>query len=194
MLTISCGKYKLETKSNAQVTNTPVAQKSPEKKAQKLKELYKNKNCKKFFKEFPNTFQEFDQLYGFDDKKGERVLYSEPKHITYFFSCAEVSDRERLEKAIRIGINGKWEADLIFMFQDSTFNLVKDHVTEAKEMLDNLPDEKASTFWYFLFDGPHPNNEKTNVDILINLLGNDSKQSKLLLKEFQKLQVDWENH
>lgn len=193
-LAISCSSYKLETKSNAQITNTPVIQNSIKKKAQKMKELYEDKNCKEFFKTFPNTFQEFSKLYEFDDKKGEYKPYSNPDYITYFFSCPEVPSRERLKKSIEIGINGKWEADFISMFQDSTFKLVKDQTKEAKEILDNLPDEKASSFWYFLFDGPHPNNEKEGVDLLVNLLGKDSNQSKLLLKQFKKLQADWENH
>lgn len=133
-------------------------------------------------------------MYGFDDENGSHFLYSETEHITYFFSCSEVSDRKKLNKSIEIGIEGRWEADAISMFQDSTFKLVKNQTNEAKDILDNLPDEKASSFWYFLFDGPHPNNEKESVDLLINLLGKDSKQSKLLLKQFKKLQVDWENH
>lgn len=194
-LTVSCNVPKLETKSNAQTVNTPAIQNSIEKKAQKLKELYENKDCKEFFKEFPNTFQEFNQLYGFVDDEGERILYSKyEEHIPYLYNCSQISDIEKLKRSVKIGINGKWEADATSMLQNSTFNLVKNHPNESKEMLDKLSDEKASSFWYFLFDGPHPNNEKEDVDLLVNLLGKDSKQSKLLLQQFQKLKVDWENH
>jgi hypothetical protein len=72
--------------------------------------------------------------------------------------------------------------------------LVKDHPNEAKEILDNLPDDKAASFWYFLFDGPHPDNEQSAVDMVIDSLGSDSKQSKLLSEQYKKLQIDWKFH
>jgi len=193
---VSCNSSELEHKSNAQVSNTPIVQDSLEQKATKLTELYNSKNCKEFVNAFPNNFQEFNQLYGYDDEKGARILYSKPEHITYFFDCSEVSSLEKLKKAIEIGINGKWDADLIGMFQDRVFNLVKDHPNEAKETLNNLPDEKAASFWYFLFDSPHPNDKEIvkRVDLLNNLLGKSSKQSKLLSEQYQKVRVDWEEH
>jgi hypothetical protein len=200
---VSCSSPEL--KSNAQIVKTPVVQVSntPEVKdeseqaARKLTELYDNKNCKEFFNVFPNTFQKFNHLYGYDDEEGERMLFAKSKdHISYFFSCSEVSDLEKLDKAIKIGINGKWEADAVWMFQESSFKLIKDHPNEAKEILDKLSDEKAASFWYFLFDGPHPSDKenKNRVDLLSNVLGKNSKQSKLLLEQYKKLLVDWSEH
>lgn len=204
-MAVSCNISELELKSNAQVTKTPIVQVSntleikdgSEQTAIRLIELYDNKNCKEFFNAFPNTFQDFNQLYGYDDKTGERRLYSKyEEHITYFFNCSEVSDREKLNKAIRIGIDGKWEADASSMLQDAAFKLIKDQPNEAKEILDSLPDKKAASFWYFLFDGPHPSDKEIvkKVDSLSSLLGKNSKQSKLLSEQYKKLVVDWSEH
>lgn len=195
---ISCNETKLEIKSNSQVVKTPVVKPtnnsgvkdSLEQMAIRLTELYDNKNCKEFFNAFPNNFQEFNQLYGYEDEKGERILYSKySEHISYFFNCSEKSKREKLTKSIEIGIDGKWEADAIGAFQDSTFDLVKDNINEAKELLDNLPNEKASSFWYFLLDGAHPTDKEKikRVDLLNKLLDKESNQSKLLTEQFQKL-------
>lgn len=204
-MAVSCNSSELELKSNAQVVKTPIVQVSntPEIKdsleqaAIRLIELYDNKNCKEFFNAFPNTFQDFNQLYGYDDKKGERRLYSKyEEHIAYFFDCSELPDREKLNKVIRIGIGGEWEADTVETFQQSAFNLIKDHSNEAKEVLDNLPDDKASSFWHFLFDGPHPTDKEIvrRVDLLSDSFGKKSKQSKLLSEQYKKLVVEWSEH
>ena len=179
---VSCNSSELELKSNAQVVKTPIVQVSntpevkdgSEQEAIRLTKLYDNKNCKEFINTFPNTFQDFNQLYGYEDGKGGRILFSKyPDHVSYFFDCSGVPNREKLNKVIRIGIGGKWEADTIETFQESSFKLVKAYPNEAKEILDSLPDDKASSFWFFLFDGPHPNDKENvkNVDLLRNLLG-----------------------
>jgi hypothetical protein len=188
---MSCNSHELELNNKVQVITTPQAKEgSSEQATQKLAELYDNKNCKEFFNAFPNTFQDLNRLYGYDDEKGERSLYSKyEEHISYFFNCSEVPNREKINKVIRIGIDGKWDADAISMFQESSFKLVKDHPNEAKGALDSLPGDKSSSFWFFLFDGPHPNDKENvkKVDLLTNLLGKKSKQSRLLLEQFQKL-------
>ncbi len=205
VLALSCSNHELELKSNAQVVKTPTIQASntPEvntgsdASAVKLTELYNNKNCKEFFNAFPNTFEEFDRLYGFEDEKGGRILYSQSEeHISFFFGCSEVSDLEKLKKSLGIGINGRWEADGSALVQSSAFNLIKDHPNETKKILDALTDIKASSFWYFLFDGPHPGDKENvkKVELLQNVLGKNSKQSKLLSEQHRKLVVDWSDH
>jgi len=194
----------VQVSNNPEVVNTNNVQTSKatqsddglEQIARRLIELYDNKNCKEFFNAFPNTFEKFNQLYGYDDETGARRLYSQTEHIPYFFKCSEVSDRERLEKVIRIGINGKWDADSIGEFQLLAHLLIKDHPKAAKETLNNLPDERAASFWYFLFDSPHPN-DKQNVlsfELMQSALGKDSKQSKLLAEQFQKLRDSDDGH
>jgi len=193
---VSCGNSEFELKSNAQISNTPVIQEDLKQTATRLTELHNAKNCKEFVNAFPNSFKEFNQLYGYDDEKGARLLYSKPEHIDYFFDCSEVSDREKLKKSVEIGINGKWDADLIGEFQDRTFSLVKAHPNEAKEILNNLPDEKAASFWYFLFDSPHPNDKQNvrNFELMQFALGKDTKQVKLLAEQFQKLRDSDDGH
>jgi len=204
LLAVSCNNVEHQPRSNLKVVTTPAAQvnstfrvKDGSDRAALLTELYNNKNCREFFNAFPNTFDEFDQLYGFDDDKGERILYSKSEeHISFLYGCAEVSDFEKLKKSIDIGINGRWEADASALVQSFAFNLIKDNPNETKAILDTLPNSKASSFWYFMFDGPHPTDQENikKVDLLRNLLGKDSKQSKLLSEQYKKLLVDWSEH
>lgn len=205
-MAIACSSQEFEVKSNAQViktppvqvSNTPVVEDSLEQKAIRLTELFDNKNCKQFFYSFPNTFEEFASIYRFDGKKGGDVLYSKyPDHFSYFFACSEVANREKVNKVIAIGVESKWdEAVPIGEFGELAFDLIKDNSNTTKELLDSLPDDKAASFWYFLFDRPHPTDKENSkkVDILRNALGKNSKQSKLLSEQYKKLVVDWSEH
>lgn len=206
LFAVSCGNSDLKLKSNtlvvktptAQIRNTPDAKDSLEQKALRLMQLYDSRNCKEFFNAFPNTFDEFDQLYGFDDKEGERILYSKyPEHFPYFFSCPEVPAKEKLNKVIRIGIDGRYNDGVpVDMFHDSVFNLIITNPNEANKVLEGLPNEKAASFWYFLFDRPNPSDKENarKVVLLKNVLGENSKQSKLLSEQYKKLLVDWSEH
>jgi hypothetical protein len=197
-LIASCSSSEIERKSTAQVVNTSeVREDTLGDKAKELIELYDNKNCREFFNAFPNNFEEFNQLYGYDDEKGAHILYEKyPEHIDHLYECSEVSDREKLKRTIEIGIDGKWDADASASIQDSGIELISKHPNETKEILDNLTDEKAASFWYFLFDGPHPTDKESvkKFDLLKDRLGSDSKQAKLLSEQFQKLEIDWKNH
>lgn len=207
-LVAACNSAAPEPKTNAQVINTPEKNargvNSPElesddlgQAASRLVELFDDKNCKGFVNAFPNNIDMFVQLYGYDDKKGEHVLHSKlDEHISYFFSCPDISDLEKLHKAIRVGIGGKWDADAVDAFQDSTFELVKRQPDEAKKILDEMPDNKASSFWYFLFDGPHPGDRENlkKVDLLAKLMGKKSTQARLLSEQYKKLTVEWNEH
>lgn len=196
MMAASCSSADIAQKSDSLAANTPVAQSELEIKAANLSKLYDDKNCREFIDAFPGNFRDFYALYGFDEEKGAHILYSKTEHITYFFDCSDVAGNEKLKKAIDIGIGGKWDADATAMFQASSFDLVKKFPNETAAKLDNLPDEKAASFWYFLFDGPHPTDtEKVKkFESLKDSLGKDSKQEQLLEQQYEKLKTDWKNH
>ena len=198
LLNISCKNSEVEIKAKAQTNSISIVQEnnSPQIKdsiiqeAEKLVSLFENNNCKEFYNVFPNTFQKLNQLYGYEDGKGGHILFSKyPEHFEFFFNCSEVTFNEKLKKAIEIGIDGKWEADTIGTFQDSTYELVKEHPNELSQLLNKLSDDKASSFWFFLLDGAHPTDKEKvkRVELLNNLLGENSKQSRLMLEQFKKL-------
>ena len=196
LLTVSCSNPEIHPKGKAQNSDTPAAEDSLKQKAFVLTKLYNERSCKEFLNEFPDNFEDFILLYGYDDEKGPGPLYSKLEHITYFFECPEVSALEKLKRSIKVGIGGKWDADLTGMFQDGSFDLVRKHPTEAKGILDNLSDERAASFWYFLFDSPHPNDKQnvTNFKLIQMALGKDSKQARLLADQFQELRDSDDGH
>jgi len=146
--------------------------------------------CTLLVNNFPSNFKEFNRVYGYDDDTGEGDLYNQyEEDITDFFSCDKISNYTKLEKAISIGINGKWDADAIGLFQFKLLNFIKSNPNEALKILEKIPEKDASSFWYFLFDGPHPEDKENlrNVNMLTKLFGKDNLQSSLLMKEYENL-------
>ena len=201
-VSVTCGCSSVERTGNAQPMGLPSPTQSasgnlPTDDVLELATLYKSQNCVGFFKAFPSSFAQFDQLYGFDDNAGPRSFYSQYEtHITYFLECSGVPARQRLEKVIGIGIDGRWEADASALLQDGIYKLVRGHPNESKEILDALPDAKASSFWHFLFDGPHPDDKATATAAskMSNALGEGSKQAKLLMIVYRNLRNERRVH
>lgn len=124
-------------------------------KATKLTELFDRRDCRNFFLEFPSTFVGLNELYGFDDEKGEAPLYGKYEtHIPFLFRCSAVSMKEQIEKTVGIMIEGKWDADAIGTFQDLATELIFANPEEFKAKLAGLSESQVSSFWYFVLDGP----------------------------------------
>lgn len=144
-------------------------------------------DCAYLINNFPSNFEEFNRTYGFDDSTGEGELYSKyEEHISEFFNCSEVTNSIKFRKAIKIGINGRWDADAVGLFQHKLIELIKNHPEEALVSLDEISENEASSFWHFLFDGPHPGDKEivNNYNTLIQLFGENNLQSKLIKQEW----------
>jgi hypothetical protein len=180
-------------------TPTPLPQRSYEdgsNRAAVLISSFTDKKCKDFVEAFPSSFKDFDNLYGFDDEKGGGALYAKyPEHFPYFFSCGEVSDKQRLEKVISIGLDGRYrDGSPVDLFNGPAIDLITKNPVLAQSILDGLSDQKAISFWYFLFDFPTPKDKESQnqVESVKDRLGRNSKQAKLLDQAFNRLLREWD--
>lgn len=159
--------------------------------ANKLETAFDNKKPLEFFELFPKTFSQFNQLYGFDDKKGECILYKKyQEHIGFICDNNNIPLKDKLSKMIAIGVNGKWDADAVSMLQQCTLNLIKDNVKISLQILNGLSKSDILNFWTYLFDGPHPNDEvnKNNFNTLHkSIMTIDSAQAKLMEQAFKNI-------
>lgn len=179
LLIFSC---KNPNSENDKVKSTEVT----EKKETKINDT---DDCVALVNNFPSNFQEFYRIYGYDDIKGEGDLYSKyEEDINAFFLCSQVSNYVKLRKAINVGINGKWDADAVGLFQHKLIDLIKSNPQESLKILNNISRKEASSFWFFLFEGPHPEDKenKENVNALMELFNKDSTQTLLLKQEYEK--------
>lgn len=193
-LFVACGGTNLErpggAKASTSNTPVPVERDKEDSLANRLSALYDAKDCRGFFDTFPSSFSEFVRLYGFNDATGESPLYSKyENHIQYFLSCPDITIRERLEKVIGVGVGGKWDADATAMIQEASYGLIKENSAESEEIFDRLPETQASSFWFFVLDGPHPRDKAAleKVNVLVSAFGKEATQSKLLTMQHQKL-------
>lgn len=179
----------------AEIVNpTPVTSATPQspeqQKAIRMTELFDRSDCRNFFLEFPATFVGFSALYGFDDEKGEAPLYGKSEaHVSFFFDCPEVSKKERIKKTIGIGLEGKWDADAVGLFQDLATELIFANPDDFKSELESLNESQASSFWYFILDGPEPHDPEVlkNYDRLRYLFADRPKIVKLIKKERERI-------
>ncbi|MBB6611936.1 hypothetical protein H7F15_12870 [Pontibacter sp. Tf4] len=109
-----------------------------------------------YFNLFPSDFRTFERIFGYvEDKPGP--LYEESfDYISRFFELDKVSKKEKISKAINIGINGKWEADAISHLQQTLEPLVLENVDLTYQILKGKQQKEIESFFYFLFGGPHP--------------------------------------
>lgn len=154
---------------------------------------------RKFFCAFPNSFKAMQEIFGFDDVKGEAPLYNYPNGydvIEYFGKLNSIPKDKYYEKYININVNGIWEADNIvdaFGFSDRILNDTENTCASLNKRTDN---EIISVF-RFIFDGPHPINE-TNKEIYNQLLPKIKKQNerlgKLLSESYKQLMDEYDGH
>jgi len=138
-------------------------------KAEKLKKLYllstsasaesKKIYRQEFFEEFPNSFKQLMELYGYDFHSHKAApLYNETeKHINELFN--NLNDIDKLayyRKIISISIGGHWDADAVNIFQGG---LRQKTLEDPKLIVDVLKTHKESeiiSFWDFYFDDAYP--------------------------------------
>ena len=141
-------------------------------KAKRLKYLYllstsssngiRDTYQEQFFKEFPNTFGQLLELYGYNEKdKKPNILYNEaPNHILNLFNnLLNINDTLYYKKIIQISIGGHWDADAVNYFQDGLQKRVLDNPKLTLHLLKQITNDKIKSFWYFYFDSPHPQNQ-----------------------------------
>src|SRR5699024_7460009 len=74
-----------------------------------------------------------------------------------FFNLDQNIDKSNfLKKVIHIAIGGHWDGDAISYFQHGLREKIKTNLSYSMNILDDLPNRKIKSFWYFYFDGPHP--------------------------------------
>lgn len=116
---------------------------------------------KLFFDEFPDSFSELKQIYGYEDTDSlvlGYLYYDSYKHIGQLLKTLDniIDEDIYFTKLIKVSINGYWQSDGISIFQ----HILEEKVTEKLELscsvLSNFSEEEIVSFWYFFFDGPCP--------------------------------------
>ncbi len=128
-------------------------------------DLRNEKSQVKFLRYFPNSFEEFQQLFGYEEIDQFNAefgpLYEESgKYIEIYFLKLEKVDRQLLiEKVINISVGAHWEADAVSHFQSLMCPMFKNNMNLFLKELSSRKKSEIKGFWYFYFDCPHPSKE-----------------------------------
>lgn len=169
------------------------------KKAEILKDAYEkcvasNENKryrKKFFAKFPGTFNEFVQLYGYENNSPNVLYYEAEKHIPVFLNSIKyVDDTIYYKKIINIAIDGRWDADAVNFLQDGIQKNVLKNIDLTLYFLQKRTEREAYSFWVFYFDGPHP---EKSIDKRLNVIAaKNPEMYKIITKAHKDVVKDWE--
>jgi hypothetical protein len=147
----------------------------------------------RFFYLFPGSYKEFNSLYGFSDKAGEMALYPKyDEHINLFCESSTLNKQKFAAKIVAICINGQWDADAVNMLQQCALTFTNANSELIAKELNSYKSEEIKSFWYFLFDGPHP---AKNIPVNIEKIRSSYPQVYRLAKEaFEQVQQQSEKH
>ncbi len=152
----------------------------------------KNKKNLVFMRAFPVSFEEMNQIFGYNNEKG--ALYGRGEIIKYFANLTIPEEQEYYDKFINICINGKWDADNIRNAFGIHHRILND-TERICEILDKRSDKELQTVFRFIFDGPHPKNKRNEwmKNDLINSIPNKYHRIKRLISDSYETLIN-ENH
>lgn len=150
-----------------------------------------------FFEVFPDSFQLLDSLYGYKEESGPSILYFQAvNHIVkVFFNLDNIPEEDFAQKVIELSFYGTWDADAISYFQQGVRNNTKANVELYCSLLSDYSDDKLLSFWYFLFDGPHPENHQgyyVNLQEKAKIF--DPSIAEFMRQAYHKLLADHDGH
>lgn len=149
---------------------------------------------KKLFCAFPESFANMQAMFGFNknNETSAAPLYDIPfdnNMITYFRDLNSIPKDIYYEKYINICVNGNWQGDNI----RAAFGLDKRLVNDTKAICSSLAlrtDDEITSVFCFIFDGPHPKNERNEKiyqAIFSKVKGINENLSILLTNSYTKI-------
>jgi len=152
-----------------------------------------------FFNKFPNSFEQFNSLYGYDDVLGGRPLYNEGyDHILGYSKLREhIANVDYYNKLIDISIGGHWEADNISYLQEVLNITFHKNPRLFSELINKRSENEKKSFWVFFFDGPHPGDPETNHiynEVLSSLDSLNKEMIPIVKSAYAKVEEDWKKH
>ena len=143
-----------------------------------------------FFNVFPDNFQLFNALYGWnhDEEKPQMMYDLYVQHITLFCNLQKIiSTEDYYHKVIKLVLNGHWDADAVSMLQRCVQDFVSSNTQSFINILSQYSEEDVIKFWFFFYDTlyfDHPLVLKFYADV-------SAKIEKINYQMFQLMEKVW---
>lgn len=161
--------------------------------------LSKVENQEKYFYYFPDDFETFVKVFGYDEDDDTEFspLYLEAeKYIAlFFYKLDQISPNLKINKIVNICYSGKWQADSVSFFQSLLHSEVRGNLDNYIKVLSNMENSDIIGFWRFYFDGPHPDNyQKDFEELYQRYRAENVKVAELMKKAFEELLRESNGH
>lgn len=108
---------------------------------------------REFFELFPTTFDCYYHLYG---AMGSLLEQYSLDHVETLFSMHSIDAQKFVTRLIGLALHGTWEADGVGYLSFNLLTHLSNSLPQYVEQLSAYSDTEILSFWYFLYDGPHP--------------------------------------
>lgn len=148
-------------------------------------------NQRTYFELFPNSFENFEQTFGYKNGKAA-PLYDGHEYVVKFFSLDSIPESEQINKWINISINGHWDADAVNYFQHHLRPRIFSNIDLTYNLLKERRDQEIESFFYFFFNEIHPQYESIPKDF--KSINDRDKEFYSLLVEGHKRAIEDSGH
>lgn len=150
-----------------------------------------------FFKIFPDNFKEFKVIYGYEENHENTTyggLYENYEQIIDY-KPEYIKEQYYILKLINISINGVWQSDNVSHLQNRINKLFIQNSNLFVEILKMKDESEVESFWFFFFDGSHPENQKELYGkVLSKLTKVDETMTPIVKRAYAKVKEDWAEH
>ena len=119
-----------------------------QKRAEALQKAYEEKNYDAFVDAFPDKYEDFGNILGYDgenDKLG-LLYHGSEKYIDFLFDNEKVMEDNVLDKLLSLSYNFIWEADAVSFVIMRTMQLLVDYPQKMTEYFSKKTDEEVISF------------------------------------------------
>ena len=154
-----------------------------------------------YFQVFPSDFSTFQQVFGYLRDGRGRFLAKPPVNHTLVGILPKlkttIPTKEYYDKMLSVGVGGDWDADEVSYLQHHLREIVAENVPLSVEVLRKHKAMEIISFWYYLYDGPHPDHpinreHYNNLHHSINDL--DPRIAELLKQAYEQLLSKYDDH
>jgi len=149
-----------------------------------------------FFQIFPDDFNKFVSLYGYNESNQNLKLGPLYDHYEHILNYAPkyINKKDYIRKLINICKNGYWQSDNVSHLQKRIIDLFIESPDLFISLLKENKEPCINSFWKFFFDSPHPNNNQELYDNVLKIVSQfDINMTPIIEKSYQENIEKWED-
>ena len=165
-----------------------------------LKDAFSQKDWQTLADSFPETFEGFLKLYGYDAIEGEPMpLYDEGyDHIFFLFSDDRIRGDHYMSKLLRLTKGYEWDADAPNYLHENVGILIENYPSLISVFMEDKPDILVKDFLKCAIASPYPGPKHSqNYNSYLSTIElyeeYSSKIVRLLREAHQELMREWED-